>query len=159
MLAVNALKKMENILTMNNNKIDAVVDSYDGTAGGDIQALTEQGLAGKVAVSGQDAELAGCQRIVAGTQSVTFYKPVKYLAAEAAEIAVKLAKGEPLPAARPRPTTIKRMCPVISSTPSRSPDNMVSSVIADGFQKMEDVYKDVREGSMAPKREALIPGF
>ena len=93
-LAVNALKKMENILTMNNNKVDAVVDSYDGTAGGDIQALTEQGLAGKVVVSGQDAELAGCQRIVAGTQTMTVYKPVKFLAAEAADIAVKLAKGE-----------------------------------------------------------------
>ncbi len=143
-LAVNALKKMENILTMNNNKIDAVVDSYDGTAGGDIQALTEQGLAGKVAVSGQDAELAGCQRIVAGTQSMTVYKPVKYLAAEAAEIAVKLAKGEPLPAAKTTTNNNKKDVPSYFLDPiAVTKDNMVSSVIADGFQKMEDVYKDV----------------
>ncbi len=65
-LPVEALKIMENALTKNNNKIDAVVVSNDGTAGGAVQALAAQNLAGKVWVSGQDADLAGCQRIVAG---------------------------------------------------------------------------------------------
>lgn len=59
---VEALKIMENALTKNNNKVDAVVVSNDGTAGGVVQALNEQGLAGKVLVTGQDADLAGCQR-------------------------------------------------------------------------------------------------
>jgi D-xylose transport system substrate-binding protein len=77
---------MENALTKNGNKVDAVVVSNDGTAGGAIQALAEQKLAGKVVVSGQDADLAGCQRIVAGTQSMTVYKPIRRLAEKAAEV-------------------------------------------------------------------------
>ena len=143
-LAVNALKKMENILTKNDNKVDAVVDSYDGTAGGDIQALTEQGLAGKVLVSGQDAELAGCQRIVAGTQTMTVYKPVKFLAAKAADIAVALAKGQALPPTDKTTNNAKKDVPSYFLDPiSVTKDNLVDTVIADGFQKMEDVYKDV----------------
>ncbi len=143
-LAVNALKKMENILTKNDNKVDAVVDSYDGTAGGDIQALTEQGLAGKVLVSGQDAELAGCQRIIAGTQTMTVYKPVKFLAAKAADIAVALAKGLPLPPTDKMTNNDKRDVPSYFLDPIPvTKDNLVSTVIADGFQKMEEVYKGV----------------
>jgi D-xylose transport system substrate-binding protein len=143
-LAVNALKKMENILTKNDNKVDAVVDSYDGTAGGDIQALTEQGLAGKVLVSGQDAELAGCQRILAGTQSMTVYKPVKFLAAKAADIAVALAKGQPLPATDKTTNNGKKDVPSYFLDPIPvTKDNLANTVIADGFQKMEEVYKDV----------------
>lgn len=61
---------MENALTANNNKIDAVVASNDATAGGAIQALSAQGLSGKVAISGQDADLAGIKRIAAGTQTM-----------------------------------------------------------------------------------------
>jgi D-xylose transport system substrate-binding protein len=143
-LAANALRKMEEILTKNNNQVDAVVDSYDGTAGGDIQALTEQGLAGKVVVSGQDAELAGCQRIVAGTQTMTVYKPVKFLAAEAADIAVKMAKGQALPPAKTTTNNNKREVPSYFLDPiAVTKDNMVGTVIADGFQKMEEVYKNL----------------
>ena len=87
---------MENALTKNNNQVDAVVVSNDGTAGGAIQALAEQKLAGKVLVSGQDADMAACQRIVAGTQSMTVYKPIKKLADKAAEIAVAMAKKQPI---------------------------------------------------------------
>ena len=94
--AVEALKITENALTKNNNKVDAVLVSNDGTAGGAIQALSEQNLAGKVWVSGQDADLAGCQRIVAGTQSMTVYKPIQKLAEKAAELAVALAQKQPL---------------------------------------------------------------
>lgn len=147
-LAVNALKNMENILTKNNNKVDAVVDSYDGTAGGSIQALTEQGLAGKVLVSGQDAELAACQRIVAGTQTMTVYKPVRLLAAQAAQIAVALAKKQPLPAAATTTNNGKKDVPSYFLDPIVvTKDNMADTVIADGFQKMEDVYKGVPKES------------
>ncbi len=93
-LAENALKIMENALTANDNKIDAVVASNDSTAGGAIQALEAQGLAGKVAISGQDADLAAVRRIAAGTQTMTVYKPISLLANKAAEIAVELALDE-----------------------------------------------------------------
>ena len=143
-LAVNALKNMENILTKNNNKVDAVVDSYDGTAGGSIQALAEQGLAGKVLVSGQDAELAACQRIVAGTQNMTVYKPVRFLAAKAADIAVDLAKHQPLPPISLTTNNGKKDVPSYFLDPIVvTKDNMVDTVIKDGFQKMEEVYKGV----------------
>src|SRR5207245_9434057 len=94
---IEALKIMENALTRVNNQVDAVVASNDGTAGGAIQALTEQKLAGKVLVTGQDAELAACQRVVAGTQPLTLYKPLPVLGGKAAEVAVLLAKQQPIP--------------------------------------------------------------
>ncbi|HUO58932.1 MAG TPA: D-xylose ABC transporter substrate-binding protein [bacterium] len=142
-LAVNALKNMENILTRTNNQVDAVVDSYDGTAGGSIQALAEQKLAGKVLVSGQDAELAACQRIVAGTQTMTVYKPVRFLAARAAEIAMKLAKGEPLEKGAVTNNGKKDVPSYFLDPIPVTKDNLVSTVIADGFQKIDEVYKDV----------------
>jgi D-xylose transport system substrate-binding protein len=89
-----ALAIMENALTANGNKIDAVVASNDGTAGGAIQALTAQKLAGKVPVSGQDADLAAVKRVIAGTQAMTVYKPLKLIAAEAAKMSVQLVRNE-----------------------------------------------------------------
>ena len=65
-LPENAMKLTENVLTANNNKIDAILASNDSTAQGAIQALKEQGLAGKIPITGQDADLASCQAIVAG---------------------------------------------------------------------------------------------
>jgi len=92
--AATALRIMEDALTANNNKIDAVVASNDGTAGGAIQALAAQNMAGKVPISGQDADLAAVKRVIAGTQTMTVYKPLKLIAGEAAKLSVALAKGE-----------------------------------------------------------------
>ena len=89
-----AMAIVENALTANANKIDAVVASNDGTAGGAIQALASQKLAGKVAVSGQDADLAAVKRVAAGTQTMTVYKPLKLIATEAAKLAVQLVRNE-----------------------------------------------------------------
>ena len=89
-----AMSIVENALTANNNKIDAIVASNDGTAGGAIQALTSQKLAGKVPVSGQDADLAAVRRVVAGTQAMTVYKPLKLIASEAAKLSVQLVRNE-----------------------------------------------------------------
>src|ERR1700761_37636 len=92
-LASNAQSIIENALTANKNNIDAIVASNDGTAGGAIAALNGQKLGGKVAVSGQDADLAAIKRIKAGTQTMTVYKPIKAIATDAANLAVDLAKG------------------------------------------------------------------
>lgn len=73
---------------------DAIMCGNDSLAGEAIRALSEMRLAGKIAVVGQDADLEACQRIVAGTQLMTVYKPVEKLAKTAAEYAVKIAKGE-----------------------------------------------------------------
>ncbi|MDG0027758.1 D-xylose ABC transporter substrate-binding protein [Trinickia sp. Y13] len=91
--AATALRIVEDALTANSNKIDAIVASNDGTAGGAIQALAAQKLAGKVPISGQDADLAAVKRVIAGTQTMTVYKPIKLIATKAAQLSVDLAKG------------------------------------------------------------------
>lgn len=92
--ASEAMAIVENALTANNNKIDAIVASNDATAGGAIQALTSQKLQGKVPVSGQDADLAAVKRVIAGTQAMTVYKPLKLIATEAAKLSVQLVRNE-----------------------------------------------------------------
>jgi D-xylose transport system substrate-binding protein len=89
-----AMAIIENALTANGNKLDAVVASNDATAGGAVQALASQKLDGKVAVSGQDADLAGVRRVIAGTQTMTVYKPLKLIASEAANLSIQLVRGQ-----------------------------------------------------------------
>ena len=90
----NAQKNMEQFLTANDNKVDAVVASNDGTAGGAIAALDAQGLAGSVPVSGQDADKAALNRVALGTQTVSVWKDSRELGKRAAEIAASLAAGK-----------------------------------------------------------------
>lgn len=92
-LPANAQKNMEQILTKANNKVDAVVASNDGTAGGAIAALAAQGLAGSVPVSGQDGDHAALNRIALGTQTVSVWKDARELGKRAAQIALLLASG------------------------------------------------------------------
>jgi D-xylose transport system substrate-binding protein len=92
-LPANAQRNMEQILTRNGNRVDAVIAANDGTAGGAIAALAAQGLAGSVPVSGQDADRAALNRIAQGTQTVTIWKDARELGRNAAEIALRLAGG------------------------------------------------------------------
>nr|WP_221211971.1 D-xylose ABC transporter substrate-binding protein [Anoxybacillus rupiensis] len=138
-----ALKNMENALTANNNNIQAVIAANDGTAGGAIQALAAQGLAGKVPVSGQDAELAALQRIVEGTQTMTVYKPIKEIATKAAEMAVAVAKGEKIDTNQTVSNGKIDVPSVLLDPIAVTKDNIVETVIKDGYQKLEDVFKNV----------------
>lgn len=138
----DALKKAEQVLTQTDNRIDAVVASNDGTAGGVIQALAGQNLAGQVLVSGQDAELAACQRIVKGTQTMTVYKPIHLIARKAAQAAVALAKGETIPEATAQVNNGKTDVPSILLTPIQvDKANLDAVVIKDGFHPREAVYQ------------------
>ncbi len=140
-LADEALKHTENALTINNNDVVAVVTSNDGTAGGAIQALNAQKLSGKVFVSGQDADLGALQRIVSGTQTMTVYKPVSQLATKAAEAAVSLAKKEKVET-NGKVNNGKINVPSILLEPvTVDKSNLDDTVIKDGFQKREEVYK------------------
>lgn len=120
---------------------DAVLAMNDGTAGGAIQALSEEGLAGKVVVTGQDAELAACQRIVAGDQAMTIYKPLKTLAALAAEAAVKLAKRKPVIARQEAETGKGKIPAILVDVVVATRDNMLATVVADGFHSRDEVYR------------------
>lgn len=93
-LPSNALNIVENALTANKNKVDAILAPNDGTAGGAIQALTAQKLAGKVPVTGQDAEAAAAKRIAEGTQGMTVFKDTRELGKGAIAAAIILADAK-----------------------------------------------------------------
>ncbi|OUR75932.1 D-xylose ABC transporter substrate-binding protein [Alphaproteobacteria bacterium 46_93_T64] len=94
-LPANAQRNMEQILTAQDNKVDAVIASNDGTAGGVVAALTAQGMEG-LPVSGQDGDHAALNRVALGTQTVSVWKDARELGKAAGQIAVSLAKGKKL---------------------------------------------------------------
>ena len=89
----NAQKEMEQFLTVNDNKVDAVLSENDGMAGGVVAALAAQGLAGQVPVSGQDGDHAALNRVALGTQTVSVWKDARALGKAAGEVALQLAGG------------------------------------------------------------------
>ncbi len=136
----NAKKVLNAAITKSGRNIDAVLCSADILAAGAIQVLLEEGLAGKVLVTGQDADLSSCQRIVEGTQSMTIYKPIKQLANTAAELAVKLAKREVIVAKEELPNGKINVPAIFLSVHVVDKDTMESTVIADGFHSHESIY-------------------
>ncbi|MDT7809400.1 MAG: D-xylose transport system substrate-binding protein [Acidobacteriota bacterium] len=141
--AEEAQRITEDSLTKTKNDVQAVVASNDGTAGGAISALDVAGLTGKVLVTGQDAQLDAIQRIAKGTQTMTIYKPIKPLADSAVDNAIKLAHGEAINAVD-KVNNGKMDVPSILQEPQAvDKDNLMTTVIKDGYHKMEDVYKDV----------------
>jgi len=89
----NALRLMEQALTANGNNIQGVIAQNDGIAGAAIQAMAAQGLAGKVPVTGQDAENDAIKRIIDGTQGMTILYDNAGMAMAAVDAAIKLANG------------------------------------------------------------------
>ncbi len=140
-----ALKMVENALTQNSDNIQAVVVSNDGMAGGVVSALDKRGLTGKVIVTGQDAQLDALQRIAEGKQSMTIYKPIIPLANAAVEAAIKLAKKESLADAKPfkNDTLGKDIPAILLEVTTVDKDNLMTTVVKDGYVKFEDVYKNV----------------
>ena len=136
-----AMKLMENALTANKNNIQAVLAPNDGTAGGCIEAMAAQGLAGKIPVTGQDAELAAAQRIVKGTQSMTVYKDTRALGTAAVEAALKMAKSEK-PAVNNKVNNNKIDVESVLLTPIMvDKSNVDKELIDSGYLKKDDVYK------------------
>ena len=89
-----AQRVMEQILTANANRVDAVVCSNDGMAGGVAAALAAQGLSG-IPLSGQDGDHAALGRVARGEQTVSVWKDARRLGRAAAEVAVALGRGVP----------------------------------------------------------------
>lgn len=127
----------------NGIEINGIIAGNDGLAAAAIEALSENRLAGKVAVVGHDADLSACQRVVEGTQIMTVYKPIEKIAKAAAEAAIKMAGGQelfvldkindgkyevPYLMVQPIPVTI---------------DNMEDTIIRDSFHRMEDIYINI----------------
>jgi D-xylose transport system substrate-binding protein len=134
-----AKKIMNAAITKAGTNIDAVVVSNDGTAGGAIQALREEGLAGKIIVTGQDADLAACQRIQGGTQSMAVYKPLKNLATRAAEVAVAVVKGEKIETTAEVDNGSMKVPSIFEKIIAVDKENLQSTVVADGFHSAESL--------------------
>ena len=113
--------------------------------GGVIEALAAQGLAGKIPVAGQDADLAAAQRIVEGTQTMTIYKPIKTLAYEAARVAIKMAKGETIPTDRTVNNGKLEIPSLLLRPIAVDEKNMDETIIADGFHMRDEVYRNIGE--------------
>ncbi len=147
-----ALNFAENALTQNNDDIQAFVVSNDGMAGGVASALSKKGLAGKVVVTGQDADKGALQRIAEGKQSMTVYKPIIPLANAAVEAAIKLAKKEPLDTKPFKKDDASKEVPaILLEVTTVDKANLMDTVIKDGYAKYEDVYQNVPEADR-PKR-------
>jgi D-xylose transport system substrate-binding protein len=141
-LASEALRITEDALTKNNNNIQAIVASNDGTAGGAISALPPQ-LIGNVLVTGQDAALDAVKRIVEGKQTMTIYKPIQPLANSAVDAAVKLARGEKVETKDTINNGKKDVPSILHQPQILDKNNVMDTVIKDGYHKLEDVYKNV----------------
>ncbi len=142
-LPSESLRHTENALTQASNNVVAVLTSNDSTAGGAVQALEEQKLAGKVLVSGQDADLAACQRVLNGTQSMTIYKPINPLASRAAEAAVALARHAPVTTNALIDNGRKQVPSILLEPIVVDKKNLMETVIKDGFLKFDEVYSAV----------------
>lgn len=123
-----------------SRRFAAIVASNDAIAGGAIEALQEAGLAGKVAVSGQDADLSACQRIVAGTQAMTVYKPLSPLARMAAGAAMTLLKGDRVDSLVTVNNGAKDVPARLLEPISVDKSNMDVTVISDGYHSRDAVY-------------------
>jgi D-xylose transport system substrate-binding protein len=132
-----AQTEMQQALTALGNKVDGVYCANDGTASGAIAAMKAAGLSPLPPVTGQDAELAGIQRILAGEQYMTVYKAIKPEAEAAAQLAYDLLTKTPVPADMTNGKTTNNGTidvPSVLLTPvAVTKDNIKSTVVADGF--------------------------
>jgi len=157
--AANALKLMENILTAANNDVDAVVASNDGTALGALQALSAQGLAGTVPISGQDATADGCNSIVKGELSVSILKDIRNLAPISVDMMDKLIQGEAVEGMQEftmaeltnDESKQGNVMALFLPVEQVNADNVHELCVANGFQAYDDVYRDIPEDQRPPK--------
>lgn len=137
-----AMTIVQNALTANNNRIDAIVASNDGTAGGAIQALAAQKLSGTVPVSGQDADLAAVRRVIAGSQALTVYKPLKLIATEAAKLSVQLVRNEKPAYNAQYDNGLKKVDTVLLKPTPLTKDN-IDLLVTDGFYTKAQLFGQV----------------
>jgi len=136
----NAYRFMNEFLSSNKNRIDAILAPNDAIAGAAIKALQEHGLDGKLVITGQDADLDAILRIIKGTQSMTLFKDVRESARKNIDAAIKLGTGEKV-LTEDWIYNGKKHIPAILITPVLiDKDNINDVLIKSGYFKKEDVY-------------------
>jgi D-xylose transport system substrate-binding protein len=132
-----AQAEMEQAITkLGKNQIIGVYAANDGTAGGAVAAMKGAGFTTLPPVTGQDAELAAIQRILAGEQAMTVYKAIKPEAMIAAQMAISAGTGQPLTGTPPT-TTVNNgsvdVTAVLLNPQVVTKANIKDTVIKDGF--------------------------
>ena len=139
-----AQQEMEQAITgLGNDGFKGVYAANDGTAGGAIAAMKSAGIKpSERPTTGQDAELAGIQRILAGEQYMTVYKAIKPEAEAAAQIAVALVQGKKPPASlvKDKVNNEQKDVPSVLLTPvAVTKDNINDTIVKDGFWKASQI--------------------
>ncbi len=127
-------------LASNGRNVQAVLAPNDGTAGGAIQALALYGLAGKVPVTGQDADAEAARRIIAGTQSMTVFKDTRQLASAAFGAAMNLASGGRAPSNATMPNGKMDVPSLLLETVAVDRNNLGKVLIDSGYLSRSAVY-------------------
>lgn len=130
----------EDALTKTNNDIAAVMAANDGTAGGAIQALEAQGLAGKVVVVGNDADVTALQRIVKGTQHATIFQDTREQAKVTLQAAIDLLDGKQLDTKDTFKNGDVEVPAILLEPELVTKDNLDEIIIDRGFRTREEVY-------------------
>jgi len=159
----NAVTAMENILTSQNNEVDAVIAANDNLGLGALQALAAQRLS--VPVSGQDATIPGVNSIARGEMTVTILKDYRVMAPQAVELVDMFLNGETDPDLQEynlsdltgndalTGTVLAKYLPVTQVTI----DNLYEEIVVSGFQSYDDVYQDIPEADRPPRPEEATP--
>ena len=159
----NAVTAMENILTSQNNEVDAVVAANDNLGLGALQALAAQRLS--VPVSGQDATIPGVNSIARGEMTVTILKDYRVMAPQAVDLVDMFLNGQVDPDLQEynlsdltgndalTGTVLAKYLPVTQVTI----DNLYEEIVVSGFQSYDDVYQDIPEADRPPSPEEATP--
>jgi D-xylose transport system substrate-binding protein len=139
-----AVTVFQQMFTKAGGKVDGVAAANDGLGGAAISVLKQNGLAGKVPVTGQDATDEGLQRLLLGTQYVTVYKAVKKEADAASALAIALIKGDTaaadaLATGKTTDSQLNTQVPSVLLQPQGIYKATVKDVIADGFTTVAKV--------------------
>lgn len=140
-----------NRLLKEGQTLDAVICANDRLAESAIRVLSEYRLAGEVQVVGHDANLVACQQIVEGTQLMTVYKPINQLATAAVDLAIDLVNKDEIGYGETINNGFGEIPYIMIEPIAVNKDNIMETVIADGFHKFEDVYRYIPENEW-PKR-------
>lgn len=138
-----AFEVINQYLQENPNKLDAIIASNDNIAGGAFKALAQHNLEGKVLLSGQDAEIDACQRIVRGHQTMTVYKYIETLAVTAASTAISMAKKDKIMNTQISINNNQVMVPsiLLPSMIAVNSENMRMTIVADGYMDEDVIYQ------------------
>jgi len=147
---------MENILTSQDNMVDAVIAANDNLGLGALQALSAQKMS--VPVSGQDATAAGCNSIAKGELTVTILKDYRVMAPQAVALVDSFLNGETDPELESyllsdltgndslEGEVLAKYLPVTQV----NIDNLYEDIVVSGFQSYDDVYQDIPDAERPP---------